>query len=513
MGDLRQPALALAGVVLLPLAAVAIDLERLVMPGEVSEAHAKIEGDCGKCHQRLRQTDENALCLDCHEEVGADRAAGTGFHGRSPSVQGVDCRACHVEHRGRDADLLGLEPTTFDHGLSDFALEGAHTAVACSRCHAAGKAFREAPGDCIDCHEDDDPHRGRLGRDCASCHTVDGWPHTRFDHSTTGFPLEGRHTDVSCEQCHPQQRWKETPNDCQDCHRLQDTHQGRFGPACGECHTPAGWTRTGFDHDRDTRFPLRGAHRGADCHSCHAGDPRSEKLSMDCASCHANDDAHRGRNGPACDRCHGSVSWSPSTFDHDRDTKFALRGSHETVRCEQCHPGPPYDERVETDCYACHRLDDVHVGQQGRDCDRCHREQGWADEVFFDHEITLFPLLGMHAVAACEECHDSPAFKDADTKCVSCHRDDDTHEGRLGASCQLCHNPNDWRIWHFDHETQTDFPLRGAHASLHCHSCHRGNLEEYVQMGTDCASCHASDDPHLGAFGPDCANCHKQDHW
>ena len=102
-----------------------------------------------------------------------------------------------------------------------------------------------------------------------------GWKQTRFDHASTKFPLVGRHVKVACAACHPSQRYKNTPTDCVSCHRLDDAHQGRFGPACADCHSAKGWKVTGFDHDRDTHFPLRGAHHGL---SCQPGNPFSEVL-------------------------------------------------------------------------------------------------------------------------------------------------------------------------------------------------------------------------------------------
>ena len=56
---------------------------------------------------------------------------------------------------------------------------------------------------CTDCHTD--PHKGQFGKDCQSCHTVDGWniinkkgEKTGF-HDKTNFPLRGAHISVACE--------------------------------------------------------------------------------------------------------------------------------------------------------------------------------------------------------------------------------------------------------------------------------------------------------------------------
>ena len=497
----------------LSLRAESVDLERLISPGDLGEAHADLESDCSNCHTPFRRADQKPLCLSCHEEVDAELSSKVGFHGRAPAVRRSECRSCHPEHRGRTADVLGLDPETFDHALSDFALEGAHRSAPCAACHDPAETHREAPSDCIECHREDEPHRGRLGTSCQDCHSPLGWADARFDHAETDFPLVGEHRSVDCALCHPSERYEDTPNDCFGCHRLDDSHKGRLGSECGECHSPRGWKNTAFDHDRDTEFRLSGAHKKATCNQCHLQDPHKEKPATDCHGCHKLDDDHRGANGTECDRCHGSRAWTPATFNHDRDTEFPLRGSHASLQCGRCHHDVPYEEKPKTSCYTCHGGDDVHDGQEGTDCDRCHNEDSWGGDIFFDHEITQFPLLGLHAVSACEECHITATFQDADTRCWSCHAPDDNHERRFGESCQLCHNPNGWKHWDFEHDRQTDFALHGAHEDLDCHACHSRSLESHVRRGSGCQACHAADDVHRGGFGRDCARCHTETSW
>jgi hypothetical protein len=128
--------------------------------------------------------------------------------------------------------------------------------------------------------------------------------------------------------------------------------------------------------------------------------------------------------------------------------------------------------------------------------------------VRFDHDLSRFPLIGLHALASCEECHQSASYKDTERSCQGCHRKDDTHQGRLGSDCAQCHNPNGWKIWQFDHDTQTDYPLEGAHAGLACHACHREKVEKRIELATDCVNCHGRDDVHNGNFGSRCERCH-----
>jgi len=487
-------------------------LETLVMPGPVAAKHAEIESECGKCHDAFHGERQRTLCLDCHDEVAVDQRARAGYHGRHPAAANADCRSCHAEHRGRDADLLGLDRAGFDHAATDFALAGRHAQVACEQCHAAGKPYREAPSACADCH--DDVHAGAMGADCASCHDAGGWRGAEFDHVRTEFPLTGSHAGVRCGLCHAEGAYADTPRDCGACHAVDDAHEGRFGTGCGSCHGTADWKQESFDHARDTRFALHGKHAEVRCEACHTGGFERD-LATDCLSCHRSDDVHEGRNGPRCGECHGAAAWTPARFDHAARTQFALAGAHAPLACEACHTGPLHEQRLETRCVACHRSDDPHEGQQGESCEQCHDASGWHEKVRFDHDLARFPLLGMHAVTACESCHTTAAYRGTATACIDCHRDDDRHEGGLGARCETCHNPNAWAAWRFDHAAQTDFALQGAHAELACTSCHHPAKPgaALAPVALDCGSCHEPDDPHRGDLGRDCGRCHTQDDW
>ena len=409
---------------------------------------------------------------------------------------------------------MGLNEALFDHDLSDYPLHGAHEGLACAACHAAEKKHREAPGDCVGCHADDDPHKERLGTDCKSCHTEQRWDEARFDHATTDFPLDGAHADTACGSCHAGERYEATPADCASCHVIDDVHKGSFGAKCETCHDAVDWKRSVFDHDRDTEFPLESSHAEARCESCHTGGLFDQDLGTTCVSCHQSEDVHRGRFGEDCKSCHGVASWAKPAFDHDGDTDFPLAGRHAEVACESCHTGPVHDP-IERECSSCHAKDDVHGGEQGSDCAVCHDESSWTKRVVFDHEITKFPLLGMHATVGCESCHASARFQEAETECSSCHRPDDTHEQTLGSACATCHNPNAWSLWRFDHDAQTSFALHGSHEGVDCRTCHTTAVVAGKPMETpeSCIGCHAKEDIHRGAFGRDCAQCHSEESW
>ena len=486
-------------------------IETLVMPGDVIEGHAEIEKDCDACHTAFKRAEQRGLCLDCHEKVAADIDEGLGFHGRDRRASRRPCVNCHTEHEGRDADIVGLDEDRFDHEITDFLLTGKHLEAQCGDCHEPGNKHRDAPSACFSCHEEDNVHEDFLGTECGDCHSPNAWTDVEFDHDTTDFSLLGRHREATCLDCHADHTFQNTPTTCFGCHEKDDAHDGRSGQECGNCHNPSGWDDTSFDHARDTRFVLDGKHASLTCVDCHSEDPFSDDLDPECVSCHLEDDNHDGHFGDTCDSCHATESWPAIHFDHDIDTNHPLIGAHEAIECNACHLEPVFDVELNSNCVSCHREDDAHEGTQGANCSECHNEETWADKVFFDHDLTRFPLLGSHADAGCESCHESHVFEDAPTECIACHREDDTHDGRFADNCALCHNPVDWAEWLFDHDDQTDFALAGAHASVACESCHRQSLTQQSSLGRRCGDCHRADDIHDGEFGPDCARCHTAD--
>jgi hypothetical protein len=149
----------------------------------------------------------------------------------------------------------------------------------------------------------------------------------------------------------------------------------------------------------------------------------------------------------------------------------------------------------------------------GKDCAECHGAESFSSQVRFDHDLTGFPLLGLHAIAACESCHADRNFQQSNVECRSCHADEDVHKKTMGANCESCHNPNGWSVWQFDHDEQTEFPLSGAHAGLECAGCHRTPVAAGLRMASSCIDCHASEDAHRGGFGRACDDCHSDKAW
>lgn len=488
----------------------AASLETLVMPGPVSRAHAETEETCNACHNLFERGAQRTLCLECHEPIAEDLAAGTGYHGRGDDASGSKCSSCHTEHLGRDADIVGLQPSLFDHELTDFPLTGAHAAETCSSCHDSDTPFAEAPTACVFCHEADHVHRdasaleGRMGAECADCHQTDTWQTGEFDHSSTDFPLTGGHIGPSCLGCHADQRFEAPESECVDCHRTDDVHNGTNGSACADCHDTDSWGTSLFDHARVTGFALDDAHAMVQCRSCHVAPGEYQSPPTTCAGCHASDDVHLGRNGNDCASCHDQNDWARS-FDHLGETGYALLGTHEFADCDSCHTDG-FERPLAIECSGCHQADDPHEGTLA-ECDACHGQDRWGADQRFHHDLAGFALVGLHRVASCEQCHDSLVFSPLAQECSDCHTEDDHHEGAMGDQCAGCHNPAGWRYWSFDHGAATAFELSGAHEELNCANCHPAG-EKASRQSRACVSCHRSEDVHDGGFGQNCERCH-----
>jgi predicted CXXCH cytochrome family protein len=489
--------------------AVAQDIETLVMPGDVIDGHAEFESDCSSCHKLFDKQGQRQRCLDCHEEVSADVTQETGFHGRHPDVATNQCSSCHTEHTGRDANIVILDEEAFDHDFTDFELVGTHNDADCADCHAADEKRREARTECVTCHTDEQPHEDKMGTDCGNCHQPTEWLEAKFDHDTTEYSLLGKHQQVACLDCHEDRTFPKPLSECIDCHAEDDAHNGRSGDQCGNCHNPSDWHDSSFDHFRDTDFELLGRHAELTCDDCHTSAPFEDDLDKTCISCHSDDDEHDRHNGEECDSCHSNSSWSEPTFDHSTDTDYDLLGGHVDIACNDCHVEPIFEVALDTTCRSCHLEDDIHEEFLGSQCEGCHTEVNWQDPVFFDHDLSSFPLLGAHNENECEDCHATQLFKDIENTCSSCHTEDDPHRGNFTGSCDSCHNPVAWELWVFDHDTQTDFALVGAHIRVACNDCHRSELNKMKAIDNNCGSCHRADDIHDNEFGGDCGRCHS----
>jgi hypothetical protein len=457
---------------------------------------------------------EKVKCADCHEAKKKYREAPSECNAchrkddKHKGSLGTDCKSCHNERTWKE--------TRFDHSLEKtrFALIGKHVDVKCSKCHVSQSQFKGVAHECVACHRKDDKHKGQYGKKCETCHTAKDWKKIEFDHDTqTKFKLLGKHELAKCVSCHkaPLFTKEKTPTTCVACHHKDDVHKGGLGDKCATCHNEEKWKAAKFNHDKDTKFPLSGKHVTTKCDACHKPELKAAavKLATTCIGCHKKDDKHKDSFGAKCETCHKETDWKAIIFDHNRDTKYALKGKHGQVKCISCHTGNLYQQKLAQDCISCHTKDDVHKGKLGKRCESCHNEKEWKD-ARIDHGRARFPLLGLHVEVECKKCHQTKLFRDTPSDCYSCHKKDDDkiHKRRLGTKCETCHNARSWKAWDFDHDKRTKFKLDGGHKKLDCYACHKKAMEDRVVVSSTCVGCHDSDDVHRGEFGQLCERCH-----
>src|ERR1039458_9734027 len=140
---------------------------------------------------------------------------------------------------------------------------------------------------------------------------------------------------------------------------------------------------------------------------------------------YANSRSPHGPLNIPCQNCHTAMGWKPiraiPEFDHNQ-TKYPLRGMHQSVTCTQCHIKPVF-ANTSTQCAACHA--DIHKRQFGSNCEQCHTIKGWNVQIqqIKNHQ-NRFPLIGAHAAVECDACHKNGAlskYSTMSTDCYSCH--------------------------------------------------------------------------------------------
>ena len=209
-----------------------------------------------------------------------------------------------------------------------------------------------------------------------------------FNHDETNFPLDFRHSLVTCESCHVEGVFIGTPRQCASCH----SNSGRIKASapssqhirvvgdCDYCHTPTLWSSV-----------IRVDHAA---------------VNGSCATCH-NDVIAEGKNpghvpsSNICDACHITLSWkfyhievtSNCVSCHNGGVAEGKNPGHimSTASCEDCHNTRDWTPVVRVDhgsvigtCFSCHN--GVIARGKGpqhdppptsNDCELCHSVLGW----------------------------------------------------------------------------------------------------------------------------------------
>jgi len=213
----------------------------LSLPPACSDCHAKDDAhkggfgmDCGSCHKvagwkpatfdhnlsafKLEGKHLDAKCTDCHINNVFKGTESSCFacHQKDDKHKGKfgqDCGACHK--------AAGWEPATFDHNLSAFKLDGAHTKVECQKCHI-NNVFKGTSQVCSSCHNDPAFHLGMFsGTICSQCHNTSAWspalyngPHPGISNDEGGSGVN--HGGKGCRSCHTTNLNTATCTQCHD---------------------------------------------------------------------------------------------------------------------------------------------------------------------------------------------------------------------------------------------------------------------------------------------------------
>ena len=511
--------------------------------------HAAVE--CSRCHTATHIDAQEKLTIKTsnlnRSFLGLSQTCASCHEDKHKGRLGTDCLQCHNFNDWKTVDVK-----KFDHSKTRYPLTGLHSDVSCQKCHTPGPdnqpRYTGIPfGKCSDCHTD--PHHGSFMQGCQTCHNTSGWKRVyaaavsqNFDHSRTKYPLQGKHTNVECAQCHAGGDFKKPLAfaKCMDCHK--DAHMGQFakradGGECASCHSVEGFKPAtfGLKEHAATAYPLQAKHAEVKCEQCHIPKGRETlfKISFQrCTDCHS--DKHDAQFAAApyfngCEKCHTLEGYRPSTFTlaRHKESQFPLTGGHLATPCGDCHKQSAELKPVPTavyrwtnlSCTSCH--EDPHQGQfrermlkvanRRSGCEACHSTNSWRELAGFDHSQTDFPLLGAHKATACIDCHKPPNletrllhvnFKSAPNKCEDCHEDPHGKQfAKAGiTTCIDCHNSAKWKPALFDHDKLTRFPLQGVHRNVRCEACHKEvrmvdtkNILFYKPTPTECAACHGAE--------------------
>jgi len=472
------------------------------------------------------------------------------------------------------------------------ALEGIKN---CIQCHQLGEAVTNQK--CLDCHhllrsniaENRGFHASRKveTEQCADCHQEHNgrdyelvyWPdgQDNFDHSLTGYVIEGAHKGLACQRCH-QKRFRNSvqlssdasinpgrtflglDHNCLSCH--VDEHRQQLTDNCLDCHSYQAWQPADKFNHSTARYQLTGKHLETGCEKCHPYQVAEGEISKDligkserqglvalyqglafssCNDCHQ--DVHQGRLGVNCSGCHSTEGFKTTVnggkFSHDK-TDFPLFGKHIAVECYKCHKSGKLTDPLDYEfCSNCHV--DPHQGQfqnraDGGLCESCHTVEGFIPSTFGieTHQQGSYSLTGSHLAVPCIACHIRTTdeagnlvtqFDLKHDDCASCH--EDIHQGQLKiwqekGGCAYCHNTDTWHRTSFDHQLAR-FKLDGKHREILCLKCHQIETEEggrqvwMKPLDMTCAGCH--DDVHRGQFieqgnsAAECEKCHHTAGW
>ena len=249
-----------------------------------------------------------------------------------------------------------------------------------------------------------------------------------FDHTSTGFVLNGQHQNVRCETCHTLGTFKGTPKDCVSCH-------GWNNPRAQFSIMPRNHIPTG----------------AVTCETCHQASQaqfadaslnfsHTNVVSLNCLNCHSSKNPHPGvmtnpadathtavlAQGQSCDKCHTTALFAGPKVPLTHIPTAA-------VACTACHTSSDYalmpsvsaihaNAQAGLACAACHEKSNAakypmtpalvaqpgnHVGMNGQGCDACHAQPGSSLQLPVQDGARFSGSLFSHTgiTGGCATCH------------------------------------------------------------------------------------------------------------
>jgi len=286
-------------------------------------AHAGVA--CAACHSReaTRSVKGDASLVPVFEGTPKDCAGCHKDDDPHPGMFSGACEECHTPQGWTPAKFNGA---LFDHNSqTGFSLvrhsnDYDGSPLNCMDCHnGSQQSFNQER--CVTCHSHGDEraafmseHLAEFGKACTGCHDGVDRMHN-FDHDSI-FPLDGKHAEIACQDCHANQNFTGTPQECVQCHAEPSIHAGFFGVQCQVCHSTQAWTPAPL---RMHRFPLDHGNQGeVACEVCHS----ARYIEYTCYGCHEHDPA--------------------GTEEQHRKEEIAPT---ELMQCAKCHPTGQKEEK------------------------------------------------------------------------------------------------------------------------------------------------------------------------
>jgi hypothetical protein len=273
--------------------------------------------------------------------------------------------------------------------------------------------------------------------------------------------------EQDCVHCHAPVHCI-TDNKCQECHldiarqRVEAVGLHSLLPGtekCQTCHVEHRGREAvisqvlfkNINHQALSGFSLSLHETGYDgaamvCEDCHT-QGRFARDEVNCAACHQEAQGeliaeHSAEHGEDCLGCHDGTRY---IIEFPHDDVYALEAGHTDLGCVDCHQNQVFVGTART-CDGCHAEPNVHAGQFGQECERCHSAIAWAPAQLTQHRFNL--AHGEGDLLACNSCH---TLSYTAVSCEGCHTLPDMQTAHpperapdyQPADCLTCHPTGD----------------------------------------------------------------------